>query len=60
MAASPLNPTFRAIRLTSFPAPKGGSVLEIPSNCSVLETAKLLEAKDVLSAPVYDESASAV
>lgn len=54
----PLNASFRTIHLSALPAPKGGAVLDIPSLCSVLEAAKMLEERDVLSAPVIDEKAS--
>lgn len=57
---SQLNRNFKAVRLSSFPAPKGDSVLEIPSNASVIEAARLLESRDVLSAPVFDETAPRV
>ncbi len=55
-----LNAVFKLVKLSSLPAPKGGSVLEIPSSCSVLEAAKLLERHDVLSAPVFDDTAPKV
>ncbi len=55
-----LNSVFRSVRLSALPPPKGGAMLEIPSSCSVLDAAKMLEERDVLSAPVFDETASLV
>eukprot|EP00048_Salpingoeca_helianthica_P004058 m.73290 g.73290 ORF g.73290 m.73290 type:complete len:579 (+) comp13030_c0_seq1:903-2639(+) len=52
-----LNLSFRAVRLSALPAPKGGNVLEISSSCSILDAAKQMEQRDVLSAPVFDEEA---
>eukprot|EP00047_Mylnosiga_fluctuans_P003661 m.230253 g.230253 ORF g.230253 m.230253 type:complete len:591 (+) comp12033_c0_seq1:33-1805(+) len=58
MSLQGLNASFRAIKLSAFPLPKSGGVLEISGDESVMKALSILQKHDVLSAPVYSPAAS--
>lgn len=59
MASDELNEVFKEVKISVFPKPPGGKIIQLPSDMSVLDAMKQLSEADILAAPVYDVNAGA-